>query len=215
MNKDQFLAAVRQEAVSVPQHELEKMLEYYEEMIDEATEEGLCEEEAIARLGTWDEICEQIGAFRIGSPPVSSSPQCQTPPKQASEPKSAERRRVNLPVWAVVLLILTSPVWGAIVLSLGIAVFAVIASLVVVGGALVISLFAVVLCLAVVGVVGIPTAFVLLFTGSAATGLLSLGCGLVCIGFTILGWFLCITFAKFVAVCVKALFGGIGRVIGR
>ena len=209
MNKDQFLAAVRQEAVSVPQHELEKMLEYYEEMIDEATEEGLCEEEAIARLGTWDEICEQIGAFRIGSPPVSSSPQCQTPPKQASEPKSAARRRVNLPVWAVVLLILTSPVWGTVVLTLLIVLFAVVFSLVVIGGALVISLFAIVIALAAVGVVGIPAGVVLLATSGIAPFLLTLGGGLICVGLAILGGLLLAPFAVFFISTVKLVFRGI------
>jgi len=109
----------------------------------------------------------------------------------------------------VVLLILTSPVWGAIVLSLGIAVFAVIASLVVIGGALVISLFAVVLCLAVVGVVGIPAAFVLLATSGIAPFLLTLGGGLICAGLAILGGLLLAPFAVFFISFVKWLFRSI------
>ncbi len=210
MNKMQFLQAVREKTVKLPLSEVNRLLEYYNEMIDEAMEEGISEEEAIARLGTWEEICAQIEDFATAEPMQEDSVS-----EEAQMPEQKPKKRISLPMWAIVLLILTSPVWGAIVLALGIAVFAVIVALVVTGGALVISLFAVVLSLAVVGVVGIPAAVVLFFTGSIATGLLSLGGGLVCGGFAILGWFLCIAFAKFVAVCVKGLFGGIVKVIGR
>ena len=216
VNKMQFLRAVREKTVHLPLSEVNRLLEYFNEMIDEAMEEGLSEEEAVDRLGTWEEICAQIVEFLTSEPqPIEAIKEEPAKEPQNPIPEKKPKKRISLPMWAVVLLILTSPVWGAIVLSLGIAVFAVVASLVVIGGALVISLFAVVLSLAVVGVVGIPAAVVLFFTGSIATGLLSLGGGLVCGGFAILGWFLCIAFAKFVAVCVKGLFGGIVKVIGR
>ena len=216
VNKMQFLRAVQEKTVHMPPSEVNRLLEYYNEMIDEAVEEGLSEEEAVDRLGTWEEICAQIEEFRTSeSQPIEAIKEEPAKEPQNPIPDKKPKKHVSLPMWAVVLLILTSPIWGAIVLSLGIAVFAVIVSLVVIGGALVISLFAVVLSLAIVGVVGIPAAVVLFFTGSIATGLLSLGGGLVCGGFAILGWFLCIAFAKFVAVCVKGLFGGIVKVIGR
>ena len=216
VNKMQFLRAVREKTVHLPLSEVNRLLEYFNEMIDEAMEEGLSEEEAVDRLGTWEEICAQIVEFLTSEPqPIEAIKEEPAKEPQNPIPEKKPKKRISLPMWAVVLLILTSPVWGAIVLSLGIAVFAVIVSLVVTGGALVISLFAVVLSLAVVGVVGIPAAVVLFFTGSIATGLLSLGGGLVCGGFAILGWFMCIAFAKFVAVCVKGLFGGIVKVIGR
>lgn len=216
VNKMQFLQSVREQTAGMPLTEINRLLEYYNEMIDEAKEEGMSEEEATAHLGTWEDICAQIEEFRT-SEPQQTEPIKEEPAKEPQNPipDKKQKKRISLPMWAVVLLILTSPIWGAIVLSLGIAVFAVVASLVVTGGALVISLFAVVLSLAVVGVVGIPAAVVLFFTGSIATGLLSLGGGLVCGGFAILGWFLCIAFAKFVAVCVKGLFGGIVKIIGR
>ena len=212
VNKMQFLQAVSEQTAGMPSTEINRLLEYYNEMIDEAVEEGLSEEEAVDRLGTWEEICTQIEEFRTSEPQIKEEPAKEP---QNPIPEKKPKKRISLPMWAVVLMILTSPIWGAIVLSLGIAVFAVVASLVVIGGALVISLFAVVLSLAVVGVVGIPAAGVLFFAGSIATGLLSLGGGLVCGGFAILGWFMCLAFAKFVAVCVKGLFGGIVKVIGR
>ena len=210
VNKMQFLRAVREKTVHLPLSEVNRLLEYFNEMIDEAMEEGLSEEEAVDRLGTWEEICAQIEEFRT-SEPQPTEPIKEEPAKEPQNPipDNKPKKHVSLPMWAVVLLILTSPVWGAIVLSLGIAVFAVVVSLVVIGGALVISLFAVVLSLAVVGVVGIPAAFVLLVTSSIAPFLLTLGGGLVCVGLAILGTLLLLPFASFFVTCVKALYSWI------
>ena len=210
VNKMQFLRAVQEKTVHIPPSEVNRLLEYYNEMIDEAMEEGLSEEEAVNRLGTWEEICAQIEEFRT-SEPVLTEPIKEEPAKEPQNtiPDKKPKKRVSLPMWAVVLLILTSPVWGAIVLSLGIAVFAVVVALVVTGGALVISLFAVVLSLAVVGVVGIPAGVVLLATSGIAPFLLTLGGGLVCVGLAILGGLLLAPFAVFFVSTVKLVFRGI------
>ena len=219
MNKQQFLAAVRLNAASVPPEELTALLDYYTEMIDEAMDEGCTEEEAVARLGSWDEIREQIHTFRAEPNPVSiiqpqpsfnnAQPETNTA-VPASEPAKVKRwKNISLPTWAVVLLILTSPVWGTVVLTLLIVLFAVIFSLVVIGGALVISLFAVVIALAVVGVVGIPAGVVLLATSGIAPFLLTLGGGLVCVGLAILGGLLLAPFAVFFVSTVKLVFRGI------
>ena len=210
VNKMQFLQSVREQTAGMPLTEINRLLEYYSEMIDEAMEEGMSEEEATAHLGTWEEICAQIEEFRTSEPqPIEAIKE--EPAKELKNPipETKPKKRISLPMWAVVLLILTSPVWGAIVLSLGIAVFAVIVSLVVIGGALVVSLFAVVLSLVVVGVVGIPAAFVLLVTSSLAPFLLTLGGGLVCAGLAILGTLLLLPFASFFVTCVKALYSWI------
>ena len=210
VNKMQFLQSVREQTAGMPLTEINRLLEYYSEMIDEAMEEGMSEEEATAHLGTWEEICAQIEEFRTSEPqPIEAIKEEPAKEPKNPIPETKPKKRISLPMWAVVLLILTSPVWGAIVLALGIAAFAVVASLVVIGGALVISLFAVVLSLAVVGVVGIPAAFVLLVTGSIAPFLLTLGGGLVCVGLAILGTLLLLPFASFFVTCVKALYSWI------
>jgi len=219
MNKQQFLAAVRLNAASVPPEELTALLDYYTEMIDEAMDEGCTEEEAVARVGSWDEIREQIHTFRAEPNPV---PIIQPQPSfhntqsetntaaPASEPAKVKRwKNISLPTWAVVLLILTSPVWGTVVLTLLIVLFAVVFSLVVIGGALVISLFAVVIALAAVGVVGIGAGVVLLATSGIAPFLLTLGGGLVCVGLAILGGLLLAPFAVFFVSTVKLVFRGI------
>ena len=225
MNKQQFLAAVRLNAVSVPPEELSALLDYYAEMIDEAIEEGCSEEEAVARLGNWEEIREQIQTFRADAPPVSSpipepigtteqiSQTGQTEPKSDTDDTASagikKRKNISLPTWAVVLLILTSPVWGTVVLTLLIVLFAVVFSLVVIGAALVVSLFAVAIVLAVVGFVGIPAAFVLLATSGIAPFLLTLGGGLVCVGLAVLGGLLLFPFVSVFVSFVKWLFSWI------
>ena len=216
VTKMQFLGAVREKTADLPPAEVNRLLEYYNEMIDEAVEEGISEEDAVARLGSWEDICAQIDDFRTIEPEPEPEPAQPTAAESVTEteiptPAIKPKKHISLPMWAVVLLILTSPVWGAVVLSLGIAVFAVIASLVVVGGALVLSLFAVVLALAVVGVVGIPAAVVILFNGSIAPFLLTLGGALICVALAILGeWILIPLISCFVA-CVKTGFSRIIR----
>lgn len=210
VNKMQFLQAVREQTAGMPSTEINRLLEYYSEMIDEAMEEGLSEEEAVDRLGTWEEICAQIEEFRT-SEPQPAEPIKEEPAKEPQNPipEKKPKKRISLPMWAVVLLILTSPVWGTVVLTLLIVLFAVIFSLVVIGGALVISLFAVVIALAAVGVVGIPAGVVLLATSGIAPFLLTLGGGLVCVGLAILGGLLLAPFAVFFVSTVKLVFRGI------
>ena len=222
MNKQQILAAVRLNAVSVPPEELSALLDYYAEMIDEAMDEGCSEEEAVARLGSWEEIREQILTFRADTTPVSSpiSEPIGTPEQKNQTETGADTaapapvrtkkwKNISLPTWAVVLLILTSPVWGTVVLTLLIVLFAVVFSLVVIGAALVVSLFAVAIVLAVVGVVGIPAAFVLLATSGIAPFLLTLGGGLVCVGLAVLGGLLLFPFVSVFVSFVKWLFSWI------
>ena len=210
VNKMQFLRAVQEKTVHMPPSEVNRLLEYYNEMIDEAVEEGLSEEEAVDRLGTWEEICAQIEEFRT-SEPQQTEPIKEEPAKEPQNPipDKKPKKRISLPMWAVVLLILTSPVWGTIVLTLLIVLFAVIFSLVVIVGALVISLFAIVVALAAVGVVGIPAGVVLLATSGIAPFLLTLGGGLVCVGLAILGGLLLAPFAVFFVSTVKLVFRGI------
>lgn len=210
VNKIQFLQSVREQTAGMPSTEINRLLEYYSEMIDEAMEEGMSEEEATAHLGTWEEICAQIEEFRT-SEPVPTEPIKEEPVNEPQNPipEKKPKKRISLPMWAVVLLILTSPVWGTVVLTLLIVLFAVIFSLVVIGGALVISLFAIVVALAAVGVVGIPAGVVLLATSGIAPFLLTLGGGLVCVGLAILGGLLLAPFAVFFVSTVKLVFRGI------
>lgn len=61
MNKREFLAALSYKLKSYPQHEVEKTLDYFREIIEEKVEEGLSEEEAVLSLGSLDEMIRELG----------------------------------------------------------------------------------------------------------------------------------------------------------
>ena len=66
MNKQEFLTRLRKGLSGLPQEDIEERLTFYSEMIDDRIEEGLSEEEAVAAIGSPDEIAEQI----IGEIPI-------------------------------------------------------------------------------------------------------------------------------------------------
>lgn len=59
MNKEAFLLKLRKELSGLPQDELAERLTFYSEIIDDRIEEGLSEEEAVAAVGSVDEIVMQ------------------------------------------------------------------------------------------------------------------------------------------------------------
>ena len=60
MNKEQFLAALRRLLRELPTDELERILEYYREMIEDKVENGQTEEEAVRGLGDIRALAQKI-----------------------------------------------------------------------------------------------------------------------------------------------------------
>lgn len=60
MNKSEFLAALTAEIRDLSREDIARSLEYYSEMIDEQVEDGVSVEEAIAALGSPEEIGKEI-----------------------------------------------------------------------------------------------------------------------------------------------------------
>ena len=60
MNKQTFLSELRSRLSGLPQEDIDGHIGLYEEMIDDRIEEGLPEEEAVADVGSIDEIVTQI-----------------------------------------------------------------------------------------------------------------------------------------------------------
>ena len=109
MNKQVFLERLRKALSGLPPKEQEERITFYSEMIDDRMEEGLSEEEAVASIGTWEEILTDL-------------------------PPAKEKRKSNALV--ILLLILGCPIWlslgitaFAVLLSLYVSVWAVIISL--------------------------------------------------------------------------------------
>jgi uncharacterized membrane protein len=88
---------------------VEERLNFYSEMIDDQVEEGKSEEEAVASIGSVDEIVSQT----LSEVPLTKIVKKKIKPKR------------RLRAWEIVLLAVGSPIW----LTLGLAAFAVLISL--------------------------------------------------------------------------------------
>ena len=189
MTKLEFLQSLREKLSGLPQHEVEERLSFYREMIEDRMDDGLAEADAVAELGSVDEIAAQI----IADIPLT---------KLAKEKIKPKRR---LRAWEIVLLALGSPIW----LSLLIAAAAVLFSLYVVIWAVVISLWAVFVSLAAAAVGGIAACIVFALTGHGSTGLAMLGAGLTCAGLAIFMFYGCLAVNKGAVWLGKAILHGL------
>ena len=110
MRKVEFLNRLRALIGKYPYEELEKSLEYYSEMIDDRMEDGMTEEEAVASLGSAEEIAQQI--------------MCELPLTTIVKYKAKEKAEgKKFPVWAIILIIVGSPLLFPLAIGLGATVF--------------------------------------------------------------------------------------------
>ena len=181
MNKNEFLTLLRRRLSALPGEDIEKSLEYYREMIDDRIEDGLSEEEAVAAVGSIDDIVSQIMA--------ASSLQVKAP----AAPKGSRSRAV----WATILIVIGSPLWLsliAVLLSVYICVWAVVA-----------SVYAVVLSLALAAVVGIIGSVIRLPIYPAVDTAMLLGIGLIAAGLSVFLFFASNMLAKWTFIIGKKI----------
>ena len=165
MNKQEFLGALKKRLSGLPKDEIEERLAFYGEMIDDRTEDGRTEEEAVAEIGDADEIAAQI----IGEIPLTRLVKERIKPKR------------RLKTWEIVLIVLCSPIW----LSLAIAAAAVFFSMYIVFCVLIIALWSVFVALIAGAITAVPTCIVTFAHGNAASGLMALSGGLILAGLCI------------------------------
>jgi len=173
MNKREFLAALKKALKGLPKGEKEERLAFYSEMIDDRMEDGLPEGEAVAEIGSVEEIAAQIREELSAG-------------KSVGEKNRPDKRRS---AWVIVLLVLGAPVWlplllaaAAVALALLIALAAIALAALIVLWALALSLYAVALSLAVSAVACVPAAVIEFVGGNVPGALFLLGAGLVCGG---------------------------------
>ena len=169
MKKNDFLWGLAEGLRGLPPEDLERWVDYYREMIDDRMDDGLSEEEAVADLGSLEEIRGQI---------LTETPL----PRLVKE---SVRPRRKLRAWEIVLLVLGSPVWVPLIAAAVILVASVYLSI----WAVLMSLYAADLSVAVTGLAGGVALAQMLMAGRTAEGILFLGAGLVCIGLAILLFF--------------------------
>lgn len=196
MSKNEFLEKFRKGLPGLPQDDIEGRLTFYGEMIDDRMEEGLPEEDAVAEIGTVEEIVSQI----MSEIPLSKLVKEKVKPKRA------------LKIWEIVLLALGSPIW----LSLLIAAFAVVLSVYIVIWSVIISMWAVEAALAACSLGGVLSFVIYAFQSNVPTGIAMLGAGIFCAGLSILLFFGCDEATKGIILLTKKIALGIkSRLIGK
>lgn len=165
MNKQEFITLLEKKLSGIPQEDINKTLDYYNEIILDKIDEGISEEEAVNSLGSIDEIIDQTL-------------------KEISFPKLVkEKLNLNrkLQTWEIVLICATSIFWVPlliVLLSVIIVVYICIWSGVIALGASSITCLATSL-VAVLGIIDIVTLNISSGIFSIGIGLAMLGCGLL------------------------------------
>ena len=174
MNKEKFLEELYHLLKNLPKSERQQHLDYYAEMIDDRIEDGLREEEAVAALGSPADIATQI----LGDVPA----------------KPVRK----YPVWAIILIVLGSPLWISLLLAAAAVVLSVVISLAAVYISVFLSLWAILaalyitdLALALSFLACVAGGIFYLIQGISASSLLFFGTGLACAGCAVLLFFLC------------------------
>lgn len=189
MNKQEFLAELRKGLSGLPQGDIEERLSFYSEMIDDRMEEGLLESEAVAAIGSVNEVVAQI----LEEIPLT---------KLVKEKVKPSR---TLKAWELVLLVLGSPIW----LSLLIAAFVVILAVYIVMWSVIVSIWAIEISLAACALGGAVAAAILTFQGYGLTGIAMLGAGCVCAGLSVFVFFGCKASTKGILILTKKMALGI------
>ena len=195
MTKTDFIFELSERLSPLPWEEIEERLNFYIEMIDDRMEDGLSEEEAVASVGTAEEIVSQI----VSDIPFTALVK--------DKVKSKQKRSA----WQTAGIIAGFPIY----FSLLAAAFAVLISVYAVLWSVIISFWAIFVTFAAVTLGCILLSVFLIITGSAAKGTAILGCGIFFAGLTILTFFLCkiislgiLLLSKKLALWIKFLFVG-------
>ncbi len=167
MNKTEFVNQLSAGLMGLSQEDIKRSVDFYTEMIDDRIEDGMPEEEAVAALGSIEEIrskiLEEIPITRIV--------------KEKITPKRSFR------AWEIILLILGSPVWIPLLL----AFIIVCLTLYLVFWVIILSLYAVDFSVFISGIAGVLGAIIQ--TGGVPVKMFFTGCGMALIGAGVLLFF--------------------------
>ena len=167
MTKQEFVSRLRQGLCDLPKSEIDERLTFYIEMIDDYIENGSSEEDAVAEIGSIDEIINQI--------------------RSEQAPQINKKREKRFKTSTIVLLAVSSPLWA----SLLIAAIAVIFSVYVSVWACVVSLWACFAACAACAPAGVVLGFAYIFSGNMLTGVAALGLSAFSAGLAIFLFFGC------------------------
>ena len=155
MTKQEFQAALTHALSAMPEEDVLRTVEYYSEMIEDRIEDGAPEAEAVAAVGTVEEIAAQV-LSEVSLPKLI---------KNKLKPKR------KLSGWEITLLILGFPLWFPLLLSAGAVLLSVYVSI----WAVIISLYATDLSLGCSALACLAGCVGMLSTGYSAYAVLLLG----------------------------------------
>ena len=166
MTKMQFLMSLHDQLSGLPKEDVEQRLNFYSEMIEDRMEEGMTEAEAVAAIGSVEEIVSQIIA--------------DTPLVKIAKERMKPNRRLNS--GEIVLLALGSPLWLSLLLAAGAVILAVYAST----WSVIVSLWAAFGALIASAVAGLVVGIALACIRSVPSGMVMMAAAMVCVGLSIL-----------------------------
>ena len=197
MTKTEYLDRLRAALTLMPAEERERQLAYYEEMVDDMLEDGMSEEEAVARLGSLEEIVANVVK--------------DTPLSQIVQTRVQEKKAKGVSGWVIALLILGAPVWLPLLIAALVVLFALFIAL----WAVVIALWAVVAAVILAALAAMVGGVIELVRMHLAQGLVLLGGGLMCLGLCALAFLLMklitvgtVKLCKWIWTGIKSLFVG-------
>ena len=179
MTKNQFSIELQCRLYGLPHDDIAERLSFYGELIDDCMEEGLTEEEAVAGIGSVDEIVNQI----VAEVPLTRLVKERITPKR------------SLRAWEIVLIVLGFPLWFSLLLAAGSVLLA-----------LYVSAWA---ALAVSALACIAWAVLCIVRGNLLLSVFSLGAGMFCAGLAVFLFFGCIAASKGILHLTKKVLCGI------
>ncbi len=196
MKRQEFLIRLSECLDGLPKEDMQKSLDYYAEMIDDKIEDGLTEEQAVAQIGSPEEIAKTI----FKEVPITK------------RIKSRIKSKRELSGAELALIIIGSPIWLSLLIATFAVVFSVAVAVLVVGFAVVVTLYAVlcslyagVFAIGACAVAGVVYSFVASISLGIGQGLFFMGAGLFLAGLAILLFFGCNLLAKCVFKLTKWL----------
>ena len=187
MTKKEFLSELRSKLQGLPSEDIDERVSFYEEMINDRMDEGKTEEEAVAEIGSVEDVVREIAK--------------DTPLVKLVKEKMKPRRRIR--AWEIVLIVLGFPLWFPLLITalVLIMVFWILVWV------LVIVTYTVEIALSAASVAGV-VAFMAYFL-NGEMNYAAIGASIMCAGTAILFVFACIGATKGSIALTKGIITGI------
>lgn len=188
MNKQEYIKELKAALKGADKTEVSRTIEFYSEMIDDALEDGMSENEVISGLETPSAVAARIAGETV-----------------------AEKRKQGHPALFIIAVVLASPIWLPIVVSVIAVILSVYISLWAVVGSLIVSAIGT----AAGAVLGVITSVMMYASSGMANSLFIFGTSLAAAGAAIylmyLSCYIARQYVRLSAVCVSGIRKAAGK----